>query len=220
VKIARALASKVAPMTTRRAWTRGAAALLAAAAWPRDGEAAPEALRVAVPDPAVGAIVAAVGRTLVSVRIDRRLELGRIRIRADLVDVSSRILLKGAGSARSRFLDDARNATKLGANVRDALQQAAPEHAPRLTENQQAWSRPFAKKVLAWQARLARNGVRDKRMRDAYGRIYLLEWAGAVVDERAKTSGPPTLAKLPAEPMAPELIAYERYLERLVTALG
>jgi hypothetical protein len=168
----------------------------------------------------VGAIVAAVGRTRVSVRIDRRLEAGQIRIGTTVHDVSDRLLLKGAGPARARFLDDARNAIKLGTNVRAVLERAAPELAPTFGENHKAWSRPFAKKVLEWQGRLAKNSVRDKRVRDGYGRVYLLEWAGAVVDERAKTAGPPSLAKLPSEPAAADLQAYERYLERLVAALA
>jgi hypothetical protein len=206
-------------MTTRRAWSKGAAALFAAYAWPRTGRSA-STIDVAAPHAAVGAIVAAVGKTLVSVRIDRALEADQIRLGSTLHDVSHRILLKGAGAARTRFLDDARNATKLGANIRTALEKAAPDLAERFDENHKAWSRPFAKKVLAWQARLARGALRDKRVRDAHGRIYLLEWAGAVVDERATTSGPPTLAKLPREPAAVELQAYERYLERLVAALS
>jgi hypothetical protein len=207
-------------VTTRRAWSKGAAALLAAFALPRAGRAAPTSLVVAVPDTAVGAIVAAVGRSAVSIRMDRKLDMGRIRIVDTVHDVSRRILLKGAGPARARFLDDARNATKLGANVRDALAKALPERAPAFDEHHKAWSRPFAKKVLEWQARLARSGLRDKRVRDVHGRIYLLEWAGVVIDDRSKTSGPPALAKLPAEPASATLPDYARYIERLVSSVA
>lgn len=198
---------------------KSAAALLAVVGSARVGRAAPAKLDVAVPHAAVGAIVVATGGAAVSIRIDRKLDPGQIRIGSAVHDVAHRILLKGAGPARARLLDDARNASKLGANVRDALAKAAPELASRFEEQHKTWSRPFAKKVLKWQSRLAGAGLRDKRVRDTYGRIYLLEWAGAVVDDRAKTTSPPALAKLPSEPASAELRAYEQYLERLVTAL-
>ena len=203
---------------TRRAWMRSVVALFAALVVPRRGLAAPAKLEVAVPHAAVGAVVAAVGGTAVVVRIDRTLEVGQIRIGRDLHDVSRRLLLKGAGSARGRFLDDARNATKLGVNVREVLSKAAPELAERFEESHKAWSRPFARKVLAWQRQLAGSALRDKRVRDTHGRIYLLEWAGAVVEEAAQALSPPVFAKLPAEPAAASLAAYEQYVERLVAA--
>jgi hypothetical protein len=208
------------PDVTRRAWMRSAGALLAVLALPRRGTAAPTKLVVAVPHPAVGAIVAAVGGTAVSVRIDRKCEAGAIRIGDERHDVSRRILLKGAGAARGRFLDDARNASKLGANVRDVLAKAAPALAAQFDDNHRAWSRPFAKKVLGWQRQLAGSRLRDKRVRDGYGRIYLLEWAGAAVDDAASMASPASLAKLPAEPAAPNLAAYEQYLERLVATVA
>ncbi len=208
-------------MLTRRSWLANTAALSAVAAanlcLPRVARAfAP--VEVAAPSASAGALVAAVGGDAVAVTIDESLPATRLRVGGDTVEIGHRILLKGRGPARSRFLDDARNAAKLGANIRDALAERDPARAAVYTERHRDWSRPFAKKVLRWQARLQKGPVSGQRVRDVHGRVYLLEWAGAVVDPKASFTGPAALAQLPAAPSGPTLADYEAYIERLVTA--
>jgi hypothetical protein len=175
---------------------------------------------VAVANVALGAIVAAEGRDLVVVSIDASLSGREIRIGdAAPVDVAAKLRLKGSGAARERFLDDARNATRVGSAVRDALVGARPEDRARLHENHTAWARPFARKALAWTRALESSGLRERRVRDDHGRIYLLEWAGAIVDPHG-TPSPGRLAHAPGAPDRPEMAGYEAYVQSLVDALG
>lgn len=208
-------------MLTRRRLLRLApaaatAAVLIAAdrrAWARAGTV------VAVPSNAVGAIVAAEGGDLVTVRVDASLGGGKIRIGdGPEVNVATKLRLKGSGAARDRFLDDARNATRLGSAIRDALAQAMPEHAKTFDANHTAWARPFARKALAWGKKLAKSKVAGKKVRDDHGRVYVLEWAGASVDPRGERA-PAKLAKAPGGPDGATLASYERYLDALVAAL-
>jgi hypothetical protein len=206
-------------MLTRRTWMIGASSAgVALFAGPLRAEA--PALEVRVPGNAVAAIASTIGGKDLKVMVDTALSGPQIRIGdGEPIDVSKRLLLKGTGSARDLFLDDARNAPKLGANLREVLSKAAPQLAKRLQENHRAWSRPFARKVVRWQSDLARSIVRGKTIRDEHGRIYLLEWAGAKIDASAGSSGPPGLAKLPKAPDAPTLAAYETYVRRLIAAV-
>lgn len=182
-------------------------------AWARAGTV------VAVPSKAMGAIVAAEGGELVTVRVDASLGGGRIRIGdGATVNVAAKLRLKGSAKARDRFLDDARNATLLGSGIRDALAQAMPKHAKTFDANHTAWARPFARKALAWSKKLAKSKVAGKKVRDDHGRVYLLEWAGASVDPRGERA-PAKLAKAPGGPDGATLASYERYIAALVAAL-
>lgn len=142
-----------------------------------------------------------------------------IEIGAKPVEIGQRVLLKGDGDARERYLDDARNAPKVGAHIRDALAKSDPGNAPSYESRHRAWSRPFARQVLAWREKLQRSNVRGKRLRDAHGRIYLLEWAGATVVASAAEEGPAALARLPKAPKGMTLAAYQAYVQSLVDAV-
>jgi len=206
-------------MLTRRTWLIGAStASVALLCRPLRAQAPP--LEVRVPGNAVAAIASTIGGKDVAVAVDTGLSGPQIRIGdGDPIDVSKRLLLKGTGSARDLFLDDARNAPKLGVNLREAMSKAAPALAKRLQENHRAWSIPFARKVVRWQSELAGSTVSGKTVRDEHGRVYLLEWAGAKIDSSAKSSGPAGLADLPRAPDAPTLAAYEAYVRRLISAV-
>lgn len=174
---------------------------------------------VAVSNTAVGAIVAAEGGELVTVQVDASLASGKIRIGSDAAtNVATKLRLKGSGEARDRFLDDARNATRLGSAIRDALSAAMPEHAKTFDANHTAWARPFARKALGWSKKLAKSKVAGAKVRDDHGRVYLLEWAGASVDPRGGRA-PKGLAKAPKGPDRATLASYERYVGALVAAL-
>jgi hypothetical protein len=206
-------------MLTRRTWLIGASTA-SAALFSRRLRAEAPPLEVRVPGNAVAAIAGAIGGKDVKVVVDTGLSGPQVRIGdGDPIGVSDRLLLKGVGSARALFLDDARNAPKLGVNLREAMSKAAPKLAKRLQENHRAWSMPFARKVVRWQAELAKSTVHGKTIRDEHGRIYLLEWAGAKIDSAAKSSGPTSLANLPRAPDAPTLAAYEAYVRRLIAAV-
>jgi len=203
-------------MFTRRSWLRviavGACTLVATSA--AAASAPGEAVEVAVHDHAVGAIVAATGGDAVKVTIDPRLGPAEIRVAGAVVDVAGTILLK------SRFLDDPRNATKLGAGVRKALSAARPDLKDTFAANHKAWTQPFARRILAWNASLARSSVRGQRIADVHGRAALLEWAGAVIVPNAAARGPAALARAPRAPAAPTLASYIAYVEALVAALA
>lgn len=200
-------------MFTRRSWLRmmvvASCTLAATPAW-----AASEALEVRVADNAVGAIVTAEGGDAVRVVIDPDLAAAQIRVAGANVDVAGTILLK------PRFLDDPRNATKLGASVRKALIAARPDLKATFEANHKAWTQPFARKILAWNAALARSSVRGQRLADVHDRAALLEWAGAVIDPSSRTKGPAALARSPRGPAAPTLASYIAYIEALVAALA
>jgi ABC-type Zn uptake system ZnuABC Zn-binding protein ZnuA len=173
---------------------------------------------IVVPNNAIGAIVAATGKDRVSVQIDATLADDEITIDgAAAVKISQRILRKGEGVARSRFLDDARNATKIGGNIKTALTDALPNLADDFDANHRAWAKPFAAQANAWTKQLAKLGLRN--IRDDHGRVYLLEWAGATIDPKG-VAGPRGLARAPAQPSKPTLDAYQDYIGDLVAALS
>lgn len=208
-------------MHTRRSFLRLVPAVVVAAGVIGSGRRAHAraATTVAAPNNAVGAIVAAAGGELVTVTVDASLAGGQIRIGADAaIDIAGKLRLKGTGKARDRFLDDARNATRIGSAIRDALAKALPSHAKTFDANHTAWARPFARKALAWSRKLASSKVAGHKVRDEHGRVYLLEWAGASVDARGQRS-PAGLAKAPAGPGGATLVSYERYVDALVAAL-
>jgi len=200
-------------MFTRRSWLRviavAACTLAATPAWAAAGP-----LEVAVADNSVGAIVAAEGGDAVRVVVDPSLRAAQIRVAGASVDVVGTILLK------SRFLDDPRNATKLGASVRKALIAARPDLKTTFEANHKAWTQPFARKILAWNAALARASVRGQRIADVHDRAALLEWAGAVIDPKSTAKGPAALARSARGPAAPTLASYIAYIETLVAALA
>jgi hypothetical protein len=203
-------------MLTRRTWLglllAGACAGVVVA--PSGTARAAETLEVVAANNAVGAIVAAEGGDAVQVAVDRTLGPTQIRIAGAVVDVSGTILLKG------RFLDDPRNATKLGASIRKALVQVRPDLKAQFEANHKAWTHPFARRVIAWNARLAKSSVRGQRVADVHGRAALLEWAGAGIDPKSSAKGPAALAKAPGGPAAPTLASYIEYIEALVVALA
>jgi len=210
-------------MLTRRSWLGlmavGACTLAARPAWAAAAEVADSpdhagVVEVAAANNAVGAIVAAEGGAAVQVVVDPKLGPLQIRIDGAVVDVSGTILLKG------RFLDDPRNASKLGASVRNALVAAKPTLKATLEANHKAWTHPFARRVIAWNATLAKSSVRGQRVADVHGRAALLEWAGAVIDAKSAAKGPAALASAPKGPAAPTLESYIEYIEALVRTVA
>ncbi len=201
-------------MLTRRAWLT---LVPLAAVGLSSRRALASATPVAVPNNAVGALVVAVGGELVTVDVDDTLTADQVRIgTAGPLSITDRILLKGKGTARDRYLDDARNATKVGGNIKLALTDAMPAHTKTFETNHHAWARPFARKCVDWGKQLSALGL--GRVRDDHGRVYLLEWAGATIDP-AGAKSPAGLAKAPGGPSKPTLAAYESYIEALIGAL-
>jgi len=202
-------------MLTRRSWLGvmavGACVLVGG---PARAQATGQVIEVAAANNAIGAIVAAAGGVAVRVVVDPTLGPLQIRIDGIVADVSGTILLKG------RFLDDPRNASKLGASVRNALAAAKPALKPALEANHKAWTHPFARRVIAWNALLAKSSVHGQRVADVHGRAALLEWAGAVIDPKAASKGPAALVSAPKGPAAPTLESYIAYLEALVRAVA
>jgi hypothetical protein len=183
------------------------------------GTARAEGERVAaVPHVAFGAIIAAIAEVDVAIAIDPTLPVDSMRLGDTTVSVGDRLLLKGQGEARGRYLDDARNAPKLGAAVRDHLRTRWPELGDAFARRHKAWSRELVRNVLRWTQALDRSGLRGKRVRDPHGFIYLLEWAGAEV--AADGVEPPAgLRDAPRKPAAPTPDAYAKYVQALVDAL-
>lgn len=202
-------------MLTRRRWiTFVSLAGLSGLAAPRRARAA---TIVHAPNYSLGAIVAAAGLDLVGVEIDPGLADDQIVIAgAPPVSIGQRVLRKGEGVASGRYLDDARNATKVGANIKTALTAALPKLATELDANHVAWAKPFAKQALAWTKELGQ--LELARVRDEHGRVYLLEWAGATIDPAGEPS-PAGLANAPEQPTAPTLAAYRGYVSDLIAAL-
>jgi hypothetical protein len=199
-------------MLSRRSWL-GLVAVGACISVARPARAG-DLIEVAAANNAIGAIVAAEGGDAVQVVVDRALGPLEIRIAGAVVSVSGTILLKG------RFLDDPRNAAKLGASIRNALVAAKPALKAEIEANHKAWTHPFARRVIAWNAKLARSSLRGQRVADAHGRAALLEWAGAVIDPASAAKGPAALATAPRDPAAPTLASYIEYLEALVAAVA
>lgn len=176
-------------MLSRRTWL-GLVAVGACISFVRPARAA-ELLEVAVDNNAIGAIAAAEGGDAVRIVVDPSLGPLEIRIASAVIDVSGTILLKG------RFLDDPRNAAKLGASIRNALIAAQPALKAQIEANHRAWTQPFARRVITWNAKLARSSLRGQRVADVHGRAALLEWAGAAgVDHGAEGPGRPDARQL------------------------
>lgn len=173
---------------------------------------------VAVPHVAFGAVVAAIAEQDVTLTVDATLPIDAMRLGDTLVSVAGRLLLKGEGEARGRYLDDARNAPKLGAAVRDHLRTHWPELAEGVARRHRAWSHDFVRNVLRWSQALERSGLRGKRVRDPQGWIYLLEWAGAEVAADG-SEPPPGLRDAPRQPAAASPEAYRDYVQALVAAV-
>jgi hypothetical protein len=196
------------------------AALPAAALWAlRSSARARSTPQVTVGAIAVGAIVDAECGSLVTLTVG---DVGPTAIRigdGPPIDVAARIRRKGRGPARDRILDDARNATRVGASIRDALVSVDASLAEPLAQRHRAWARPFARRVLAWSKRLEAGPLAGTAVADPHGRIYLLEWASARVDAGAGAP-PAALAHAPGEPSAPTLAAYEAYIEALVAVIA
>lgn len=203
---------------TRRGFVAGVVGTLSVAPWARRARAA-DVRTVRVPHVAFGAVVAAVGGEHVEIEVDESLPLATLAAGSTQLGFAERILIKGSGATRRRFLDDARNAPKLGAAVRDGLRTVWPELGDELSQRHKAWSRSLAREVLAWSQTLDEAGLRGKRVRDPGGRIYLLEWAGATVSDDG-SAAPAGLVKAPAAPSAPTPSAYRDYVNALVDALG
>lgn len=174
---------------------------------------------VAVPHLAFGTIVAAIAGPDVTLVVDPALAIDALRLGDVTVSVADRLLHKGEGDTRGRYLDDARNAPKLGAAVRDHLHAHWPELGEGVARRHKAWSRTLVRNVLRWTQALERSGLRGKRVRDPQGWIYLLEWAGAEVAADG-IEPPPGLRSAPREPAAASPEAYEAYVQALVDALA
>ena len=174
---------------------------------------------VAVPNLAFGAVVAALADHDLVITVDSSLPFDAMRLGETTVSVGDRLLRKGEGETRGRYLDDARNAPKLGAAVRDQLRTHWPELGDAFARRHKTWSHALVRNVLRWTQALDRSGLRGKRVRDPHGYIYLLEWAGADVD--ADGSEPPAgLRSAPREPAAATPDAYVDYVQALVDALA
>ncbi|MCA9710000.1 MAG: hypothetical protein KDK70_29445 [Myxococcales bacterium] len=171
-----------------------------------------------VPHYAFGAVVSAIGGGDVTVELDGALPVATMRLGDDPVSVAERLLLKGQGEARRNYLDDARNAPKLGAMVRDQLRTRWPELEAAVVARHKAWSGELVRDVLRWTQQLQGAGLRGKRVRDPGGRIYVLEWAGAVVTNDGEDP-PPGLLSAPTQPSAPTPAAYRKYVQALIDAL-
>jgi len=184
-----------------------------------DPSPAADATRVVgVPHLAFGAVVAAIAEHDLTVVIDPTLPIDAMRMGDVTVSLADRLLLKGEGETRGHYLDDARNAPKLGAAVRDRLRAHWPELGDAFARRHKAWSRQLVRSVLRWTQALEHSGLRGKRVRDPQGFIYLLEWAGAEI--AADGQEPPAgLRDAPREPAAATPEAYADYVQALVDAL-
>ena len=134
------------------------------------------------------------------------------------IDVTPGLVLKGQGAGRTRFLDDPRNAPRVGAAFRDALGKWLPEHVAAFAANHKQSSQLLVRHVLRWQRALKNASVHGKKIRDDYNRVYLLEWGGAQVDAQGSPS-PRALAKAPLSPTSPTMASYIAYIEALVQSL-
>jgi hypothetical protein len=205
---------------SRRRWltlaTGAAAELAAVGVWAAEPVSP---IVVGVGNSALGALVVAVGGAHVRVDMASEVAGDSLRIESRSSPVTERILLKGKGNARTRFLDDARNATRVADNIQAILARAVPSRAGNFAEARRTWAREFARSVFDWSQRLQKSPLRGQTVRDEHGRVYLLEWAGAKVDPRSKSPGPAALKQLPAAPAQPTVVAYRAYLDALVSAL-
>lgn len=210
------------PMTTRRRFLgfvgTGAAVLMVTASRVARAQTA-DSLVVKAGSNNLAALVAAVLGSAGQVSVDPKLAATDIKIgAASPTNVTDRILFKGQGDARGRFLDDARNAPRVAMNIQHALAAARPDLEGVLDANERAWAKPFAKQAFKWGRRLGASPVAGKNVKDRDGRVYLLEWAGATVSPRGNPP-PRALAGAPKDAKAPTPAAYEAYVEALVGAL-
>ncbi len=208
------------PCSRRRFVALGTgAAVWAWAGTGRAGAADPAAdpTKVSVANPALAAVVAAIGGAQMDITVDPSVEPTVMHVGTESLAIADRIMLKGQGEARHRFLDDARNAPKLGSAVRDHLRTALPQHAKIFEQRHQAWSRAIVRQILQWTQQLGRAGLRGKRVWDLHDRIYLLEWAGAVVTQDG-ADPPPGLSQAPEAPATPTPDDYQAYVQALVDA--
>ena len=118
---------------------------LARPAW-----AAPASRVCKVPSQAMGAIVAATGGTGLRIELDSAMDPRSISLDGKLASVTEALLIKGAGDAQKTFLDDARNAPRVGAAVRDLLAAAEPDRAAEFKDMHRAWARPWARRCIDW----------------------------------------------------------------------
>ena len=180
---------------------------------------ADEALAVAAPNAAVGALVAATTGAHALVSTDGALAPTQLRLGTVVVNVGDGIRLPAGTRASRLFLDDARNAPRLGGNIRDALIAQRPDLQEQLVANHKSWTRGLARSIIAWNHALEKSPVRGQRITDKHGRYALLNWAGAVIDPASNNPGPSALGRLPQEPSSCELAAYTRYIDGLIATL-
>ena len=213
------------PMLKRRQWIVGLSfsALLTtlggfkAHAFEKETE---NKITIFAPNNAVGTIVSAVTESVtVDIQIDKNLDHSEIILssRQGPMIIVEKIRFKGAQAHHGRYLDDARNAGRLSANIRDQLSQALPKHATLFAENHRKWTRVFAHKTILWGKQLRRK-LKGRKIQDNFGRTYLLEWGGAVIDVQGQAS-PPALGKIEGFPKEPTLEAYEAYIQALIAAV-
>lgn len=180
--------------------------------------ASPARRVVAVPHLAFGSVVAAIGGADITVTLDGALPVATMQMGDTQVALTERLLLKGQGEDRRNYLDDARNAPKLGAAVRDQLRSRWPDLSEAFTARHKVWSRELVRDILRWTQQLAGTGLRGKRVRDPGGRIYLLEWAGATVASDGGDA-PAGLVRAPTQLRTASPAAYRQYVQALVDAL-
>ncbi|MEZ4429841.1 MAG: hypothetical protein R3A51_19355 [Nannocystaceae bacterium] len=205
-------------MLSRRSWLAIVPVAGLSASLPARARAA-AVVEAAAANKAVGALVAATGGDAVRVVIDAGLAPTQLRLDGAVVDIGQRIRLPGDPKADRRFLDDPRNAPRLGGNIRDAIASRHPELAAKVNDNHKAWTRSIARQIMDWNRQLESSKVKGQAIADAYGRAALLVWAGATIDPKSANRGPASLARLPEEPSAATLAAYGAYVEALIAAV-
>lgn len=204
-------------MLTRRSWLLVSCGLVLSS--PAKAGAKAAGLQVFVPNNSVGAIAAATCGQGFAILVDGSLRATQIKVNGRVLDVGARLHPPGA-QATATFLDDPRSAPKLGVNIRNALAQVYPRYRDQLAANHKAWSRTFVRKVITWSHKLEKSKLRGKRFNNTLNRAAALTFAGAIIDPRAKSGGPASLRRLPAQPAEPTLSSYTTYIERIVIALA
>lgn len=188
-------------------------------ALPGRAQARTQAGVVTVPHLAFGAIVSAIAGPDLAIAIDPSLPLANMRAGDLLVSLADRVLLKGEGTARRRYLDDARNAPKLGAAVRDHLRTQWPELGDAFVLRHKTWSRALVRNILRWTQALEASGLRGKRVRAPGDFVYLIEWAGAELAGDG-IEPPKGLLRAAREPAAATAEGYREYVQGLVDAVS
>jgi hypothetical protein len=184
---------------------------------PGAAHAAPS-VPVKISNLSLGGIVAEIGGAWIAVVVDPSLPATHIQIgEKPAVDIAQNILLKGDGAARARYLDDARNSAPVGTAVKQALKNAIPQASADIESQHRNWAKSFARRVLAWNKAIASKLANRTFRPSAY--TYLLEWAGAKIAANGETP-PPSLSRVPSQPTAPTLAAYESYVDTVVSSLA